>query len=82
MLGPDQTRKQVISSRVKDEILAKKQDGSDISCKSQCKQTFSTREAMRLHTCNSILDRMHLTDDHAAARSRHSSSESAKLTAN
>ena len=35
--------------------------GSDISC-GKCKQAFSTKEAMRLHTCNSILDSQYLTD--------------------
>ena len=35
--------------------------GSDISC-AKCKQAFSTKEAMRLHTCNSILDSQYLTD--------------------
>ena len=33
-----------------------------IVCASKCKQAFSTREAMRLHTCNSILDSQYLTD--------------------
>ncbi len=46
-------------------------DGSDINC-NKCKQAFSTKEAMRLHTCNSILDSQYLTD--SADRDRKSAS--------
>ena len=56
----------------------KQAPGSDISC-SKCKQTFSTRAAMRLHTCNSILDRHYLIDSSDRNRSPAPSAEAATI---
>ena len=55
--------------------------GSDISC-AKCKQAFSTKEAMRLHTCNSILDSQYLTDSADRHRMMVGGSHSATSSSN
>ena len=54
------------------------QDQQQHTCKGKCKETFSSKEAMRLHTCNSILDSHYLTDSsdrHSAATAATTSAE-------